>query len=149
MITVRYNTLLGYAGLIPFILLPLLYVKPLLLSPEQVLELYGLYSALILGFMAGVLWPVLHNQTPAPEKAWHLPLAAVMFPILSFIALLCARPYFLPLQACLFVLLRLSEYRLGINRQYNKNYRALRNRLTTVVLLSHLSLSWLISIHTG
>ncbi|HEY9042806.1 MAG TPA: DUF3429 domain-containing protein [Rheinheimera sp.] len=145
----RYNNLLGYAGLIPFILLPLLYVTPLLLSQEQVLELYGLYSALILGFMAGVLWPVLHNQTPAPEKAWHLPLAAVMLPILSFIALLCAKPYFLPLQACLYVLLRLSEYRLGINRQYSKDYRALRNQLTTVVLLSHLSLRWLVSMDTG
>ena len=51
-------SVLGYAGLIPFIALPLLYLQPFYLSTAQTLELYSLYSALILGFMAGVLWPV-------------------------------------------------------------------------------------------
>jgi hypothetical protein len=129
---------LGYAGLLPFIGLPLLYVQPLWLSTDQILELYSLYSALILGFMAGVIWPVLHGSALTSDKTEQLALTAVLFPILSFIALLFARDYFLLCQAGLFVLLRVAEYRLGINRLYSSRYRALRNQLTVVVFISHL-----------
>ncbi|MDP2713758.1 DUF3429 domain-containing protein [Rheinheimera sp.] len=138
-------SVLGYAGLMPFIALPLLYLQPFYLSAALTLELYSLYSALILGFMAGVLWPVLHSNTTTAAKTDHLAIAAVTFPVLSFIALLTAVEYFLLAQACLFVLLRLSEYRLGINRQYSKSYRALRNHLTLVVLASHSLLYYLIT----
>jgi hypothetical protein len=138
--------LLGYAGLIPFVVLPLLYVTPKWLSPERILELYQLYSALILGFMAGVLWPVLHSNTASQSKTERLALAAVAFPVLSFLALLSAPEYFLPAQACLFVLLRLTEYRLGLNRQYPGPYRSLRNQLTLVVLASHVLLYFLTSV---
>ena len=137
--------LLGYAGLIPFIVLPLCYSYPQWLSPATTLELYQLYSALILGFMAGVLWPALHNNATA-AKSDRMALAAVTFPVLSFIALFAAAEYFLPAQACLFVLLRLTEVRLGINRQYQPQYRALRNQLTLVVLFSHFLQYYLVSI---
>lgn len=137
--------LLGYAGLIPFIVLPLSYSYPLWLSPAKALELYQLYSALILGFMAGVLWPALHNNTTTAAKTDRLALTAVLFPVLSFIALFSAEEYFLPAQACLFVLLRLTEMRLGINRQYQSEYRTLRNQLTLVVLFSHLLFYYLLS----
>ena len=138
-------SVMGYAGLMPFIALPLLYLQPFYLSTAQTLELYSLYSALILGFMAGVLWPVLHSNNTTAANADRLAIAAVSFPVLSFIALFTAVEYFLPAQACLFVLLRLSEYRLGINRQYSKGYRALRNQLTLVVSASHLWFYWLIN----
>lgn len=131
-------SVLGYAGLIPFITLPLLYHWQLWLSAADILQLYQLYSALILGFMAGVLWPVLHSNTAPAAKTDRLAIAAVSFPVLSFIALFTSGDYFLPAQACLFVLLRLSEYRLGINRQYSSDYRALRNHLTLGVSISHL-----------
>lgn len=136
---------LGYAGLIPFIGLPLLYSQPLWLSRADIMQLYQLYSALILGFMAGVLWPVLHSNTAAAAKINRLALLAVTFPVLSIIALLLAGEYFLPAQACLFVLLRTAEYRSGLNQQYSAQYRALRNRLTLVVCISHLLLYWLTS----
>lgn len=48
---------LGYLGLIPFVLLPPISALGLIES-GQALRLFQLYSALILGFMAGVLWPV-------------------------------------------------------------------------------------------
>ena len=137
--------LLGYAGLIPFIVLPLSYSYPLWLSPAKALELYQLYSALILGFMAGVLWPALHSNTTTAAKTDRLALTAVFFPVLSFIALLSAAEYFLPAQACLFVLLLLTDMRLGINRQYQSEYRTLRNQLTLVVLFSHLLFYYLLS----
>lgn len=137
--------LLGYAGLIPFIVLPLSYSYPLWLSPAKALELYQLYSALILGFMAGGFWPVLHSNITSEAKTERLALAAVAFPVLSFLALFTAPEYFLPAQACLFVLLRLSEFRLGLNRQYAGPYRSLRNQLTLVVLFSHVLLYFLAS----
>lgn len=135
-------SVLGYAGLIPFIALPLLYLQPFYLSAAEIPELYSLYSALILGFMAGVFWPVLHTNSSA--KTGRLAIAAVSFPVLSFIALFTASEYFLPAQACLFILLRLAEYRLGINRQYSISYRALRNQLTLIVSASHLLLYFII-----
>lgn len=137
--------LLGYAGLIPFVALPLLYTTPMWLSPARILELYQLYSALILGFMAGVFWPVLQSNITSEAKTERLALAAVAFPVLSFLALFTAPEYFLPAQACLFVLLRLSEFRLGLNRQYAGPYRSLRNQLTLVVLFSHVLLYFLAS----
>lgn len=142
----RLIKLLGYTGLIPFVALPLVYTTPMWLSPARVLELYQLYSALILGFMAGVLWPVLHNNTVSQAKTERLALAAVAFPVLSLLALFSAPEYFLPAQACLFVLLRLTEYRLGLNRQYTGPYRSLRNQLTLVVLASHILLYFLLSV---
>lgn len=133
---------LGYAGLIPFVTLPLLFVFPLWLSSEQILELYFSYSAMILAFMAGVLWPVLHNHS---QKSAKLATIAVLFPVLSFIALLPGRDYFLLFQAALFVLLRQGEFWLGINRLYNAQYNTLRNRLTVVVVVSHVTFNWLVN----
>lgn len=138
-------SVLSYAGLIPFIALPLLYLKPFYLSAAQTLELYSLYSALILGFMAGVLWPVLHAHTTTTVKTDNLATAAVAFPIFSFLALFTSAEYFLLAQACLFVLLRVTEYRLGVNRHYSKGYRALRNNLTLIVLISHVLLYYLVT----
>ena len=138
-------SVLGYAGLIPFMVLPLLYLQPLYLNTSQALELYYLYSALILGFMAGVLWPVLHSNNANSANAELLALSAVAFPVLSFLSLLFAGEYFLPAQACLFVLLRFTEHQFGINVNYSADYRALRNRLTLLVSISHLLLYGLIN----
>lgn len=135
---------LGYAGLIPFVVLPLLYIQPLWLSADQIIDLYYLYSTVILGFMAGVLWPVLHDKSLTPDKCEVLALTAVLFPIFSFCALLFEREYFLLCQAVLFVLLRLCEYRLNIDRRYSSQYRNLRNQLTLIVLLSHLGFNLLV-----
>ena len=85
---------LGYAGLLPFIALPLLYSWQLWLSSADIMQLYQLYSALILGFMAGVLWPVLHSQSATTAKINRLALLAVAFPVLSIITLLLAGTYF-------------------------------------------------------
>ncbi len=129
--------ILGYAGLLPFALLPLAYHMQWLADSAQLLQLYQLYSALILGFMAGVLWPVLHSkQHSAAEN--KLALLAVSFPVISIISLALLPGYFLLLQAILFGLLRLSEYTSGINQRYSSSYRSLRNALTLVVTVSHL-----------
>lgn len=136
--------LLGYAGLLPFIALPLLYNQQWMFDSAELLQLYQLYSALILGFMAGVLWPVLYQQQHT-ACGRHLALLAVCFPVLSIIGLAFASAHFLLLQALLFVLLRLAEYGSQINRQYSTDYCHLRNQLTLVVSASHLLMYWCVS----
>lgn len=137
---------LGYAGLLPFALLPLAYHLQWYDSAQLVL-LYQLYSALILGFMAGVLWPVLYHQGPVLHQQEQsgtqasynsYALLAVSFPVVSIIGLALLPGYFLLLQALLFVLLRLAECTTAINRRYSNGYQSLRNALTLVVTVSHL-----------
>ena len=146
---------LGYAGLIPFVVLPLWYLLPGWVGAHQILQLYSHYSALILGFMAGALWPWQYlaaasltarenttelESTANQTRLTRLALLAVTFPVLSILALFIVPDHFLPLQAGLFALLRLAEYLSGVNRQYHSAYRRLRNQLTLLVVLSHLVL---------
>lgn len=132
--------ILGYAGLLPFALLPLAYHLQWQFGYTPLLLLYQLYSALILGFMAGVLWPVLYQQelSRTPNTCNSYALLAVSFPVVSIVGLAILPGYFLLLQALLFVLLRLAEYTSAINRRYSKSYQSLRNALTLVVTVSHL-----------
>lgn len=143
--------LLGYAGLVPFVLLPVLYSQQLWPGSGQVLQLYHLYSALILGFMAGVLWPVLSpslytgaDRHSGKVSSDTMALVAVSFPVLSIIALALSPEYFLLLQTLLFVLLRLAEYFTTVNQHYSAAYRSLRNQLTLIVSASHLLMYWLL-----
>lgn len=131
---------LGYLGLIPFVLLPPLSALGLIES-GQALRLFQLYSALILGFMAGVLWPVLHQAAHPTRRA----LVAVAFPVASVIGFAVLRPpEALVLQAALFLGLRLFEYLAGVDRQYPARYPQLRWQLTAVVVFMHLlyALAW-------
>ncbi|MBV2128694.1 DUF3429 family protein [Arsukibacterium indicum] len=142
---------LGYAGLLPFAVLPLAYHMQWLpvqwlSGSTQLLQLYQYYSALILGFMAGVLWPVLYQPAGKQSDANTLALLAVSFPVISIICLALLPDYFLPLQALLFLLLRLAEFHSGINQRYGKDYRTLRNALTLVVVVSHVVMFALIQL---
>ncbi|GGW49354.1 DUF3429 domain-containing protein [Alishewanella tabrizica] len=126
--------LLGYSGLLPFILLPLCSLIWPLLAPAQALLLFQFYSCLILGFMAGVLWPVLYKTSQPDVRA----LWAVSFPVLAIIGIALLPAYVLILLAVLFVALRAYEYLSDINALYAKPYQRLRNHLTVVVVLCHL-----------
>lgn len=131
---------LGYLGLTPFVLLPLLGALGLM-EFGQALRLFQLYSALILGFMAGVLWPVLYRPRASSRRA----LVAVAFPVVSLVGFALMTPsQALVLQAALFLGLRLFEYLAGVDRQYPKGYPVLRWQLTGVVVLMHLlfTLAW-------
>lgn len=126
--------LLGYAGLIPFIALPLSSMVFDLLPPAQAMLIFQFYSCLILGFMAGVLWPVLY-QTPQqnPRALW-----AVSFPVIAILALTFTPAISVLILAALFMLLRGYEFWSGLNSQYDTAYQRLRNHLTFVVVLCHL-----------
>ena len=127
---------LGYLGLLPFILLTLLTFFPI--WPQlDALTLFQRYSAIILGFMAGVLWPVWAQQGSVRQLA----LFAVSLPVLSFLAGLLPAAYTLAIELLLFIALRLGERWFALDEQYHPSYLQLRNRLTWVVVACHL-LMW-------
>lgn len=126
---------LGYAGLIPFIFLPLCSLVWQLMVPAQALLLFQFYSCLILGFMAGAIWPVLYQaKQPASRAIW-----AVTFPVLAILGIAILPAYILIILALLFLALRVYEYQTEINTLYSPSYSMLRNQLTAVVVLSHLA----------
>jgi len=129
---------LGYAGLIPFIGLAWLTWQPWLLSAAEATRLFHVYSALILGFMAGVLWPVLYRAAAPGRTA----LLAVSFPVLSFIAYALVPAIAAPVQGLLFLALRVSEITSGIERNYLPAYRSLRWQLTVIVVACHGAVCW-------
>lgn len=126
--------LLGYAGLLPFILLPVAALIWPIIAPAQALLLFQFYSCLILGFMAGVTWPVLYQAKQPAARA----LGAVTFPVLAIIGIALLPAYALLIMAALFCALRIYEYLTATNTEYNQAYRSLRNQLTMVVVLCHL-----------
>ncbi len=128
---------LGYAGLIPFLLLTSLVWLPLLPGFDA-LAMFQRYSAIILAFMAGVLWPVWSQQAPFKPLA----IFAVALPVLSFSAGVLPDSALLAVELLLFLLLRLGERWFGLDQQYHPLYLQLRNRLTLVVVCCHLLLIW-------
>lgn len=123
---------LGYAGLLPFLLLTALCYWPIF--PEfDALAMFQRYSAIILGFMAGVLWPVWSQQAALRPLA----LFAVALPVISFAAGLLPDSLLLVVELLLFLVLRGGERWFGLDEQYHPAYLQLRNRLTGVVVLCH------------
>jgi hypothetical protein len=123
---------LGYAGLIPFVVLMLLSAWPV--WPElQAPVLFQRYSAIILAFMAGVLWPVWSQQAPLRPLA----VFAVSIPVLSFLAGVFPDAWLIAIELLLFLCLRLGERWFGLDQLYHPAYLKLRQRLTRVVVLCH------------
>lgn len=126
---------LGYLGLVPFLVLTLLTFFPVIPGLDA-LQLFQRYSAIILGFMAGVLWPVWSQRL----SVWPLALFAVSLPILSFLAGLLPTSLTLSVELVLFWILRLGERWFEIDDQYHPAYLQLRKQLTTVVVACHAAL---------
>ncbi|QEW06855.1 DUF3429 domain-containing protein [Nitrincola iocasae] len=125
---------LGYAGVLPFVGLAIATHFPDLIAYDVSRSLFMLYSCLILGFMAGVLWPVLF-QTDKPS---HFALIAVSFPVLSIISLALLPHLAVIIQTGLFLTLRLAESLYGIDQRYPPGYSSLRWQLTAIVCLAHI-----------
>lgn len=129
----RLIQLLGYAGLLPFIGLTILQLWPELLTFTPPYSAFQSYSQIILAFMAGVLWPVLYQQS---ER--FLPVWVVSFALIGWFSSLLVPPQQLLVLAAAFVALRLFEIRQGSRLTYSPTYSRLRNHLTTVVVICHL-----------
>ncbi|WLD58516.1 DUF3429 domain-containing protein [Salinispirillum sp. LH 10-3-1] len=130
---------LGYAGLIPFVALPLLQVTGSAATALPPITLFSFYSVVILGFMAGVLWPARAAESAHGTLAW----LAVTPPVVGFLTLAFFPGVFLWVQLLLFLALRAAEMRLQFDRHYAPYYRTLRWHLTIVVVACHV---WMIAL---
>ena len=129
----RLIQLLGYAGLLPFIGLTILQLWPELLTFTPPYSAFQSYSQIILAFMAGVLWPVLYQQSERFFPVW-----VVSFALIGWFSSLLVPPQQLLVLAAAFVALRLFEIRQRSQLNYSPAYSRLRNHLTTVVVTCHL-----------
>jgi hypothetical protein len=132
--------LLGYAGLIPFVGLTAMQFLPQAAGFNLPYAAFQSYSQIILAFMAGVLWPVLHQQS-----AKLFPLWVVSFALIAWFSSLLQPVPQLMVFAAAFALLRLMEIRLADSLSYSPAYQRLRNHLTTVVVTCQLVYAWSIS----
>lgn len=126
--------ILGYLGLLPFLALSLLTFFPL--PGFDALMMFQRYSAIILGFMAGVLWPVWSQRL----SVWPLAVFAVSLPVLTFLAGFLPVTATLSVELLLFVALRLGERWFELDQQYHPAYLQLRKQLTAVVVACHATL---------
>ncbi|RAU16635.1 DUF3429 domain-containing protein [Nitrincola tibetensis] len=125
---------LGYSGLLPFIYLTYALITGNSQQLDETSLLFSIYSCLILGFMSGVIWPVLYQQ-PSRNR---LALWAVSFPVFSFLSFIWLSDYILLIQTGLFILLRIVEVAEGIDEAYPTGYASLRWQLTSIVSVCHL-----------
>lgn len=125
---------LGYLGLVPFVALTIAAYFPL--GDLDALAMFQRYSAIILAFMAGVLWPVWSQRL----SVWPLAMFAVSLPILSFFAGFLPVAGTLTLEMLLFVVLRLGERWFALDDQYHPAYLQLRQQLTSVVVVCHFAM---------
>lgn len=122
---------LGYAGLIPFILIG----GAVGVGVEGAPDLFKLYSLLILAFMAGGCWGV---EQANPEKIDSTLLALAIGAFLWGVI-----AYFLPINVAVvmllvgFVLLLWIEANPLFKDAYDESYKKLRIILTSVVLVMH------------
>lgn len=129
--------LLGYIGLMPFIMLPFLMLWETV-SYFEGISFFIQYSAIILSFLGGVLWfdGIHNNRTPLFLYLSMIPLLTAWLgviwlpPLLSLIILAVA-----------FIVLIVYEFTLSSLAIW---YRSLRIRLTAITIGCHLMIIWLI-----
>ncbi|WP_163132235.1 DUF3429 domain-containing protein [Agarivorans sp. Alg241-V36] len=132
----RSYKLLGYAGLSAFIALALaVAVKlPLLGLPATQVFLY--YSVAILCFLSGSLWAQTLNSEASSPAQLYLSNGLTLLGVACL--LLNSRSSALVILACAFIYLYYREWHSSNPSRLGKSYQAMRLKLTTVVVLSHL-----------
>lgn len=131
---------LGYAGLVPFVVMTAMQLWPAGFAFTVPYAAFQSYSQIILAFMAGVLWPVLHQQ-----QAKLFPVWVVSFALAAWFSSLLGPLQQLLVLAAAFALLRLLEIILAQSLAYPPAYHRLRNHLSIVVICCLLTYAWTIS----
>lgn len=123
--------LLGWAGLLPFCLLPLV----MLWQPDSTAvagQLLSLYAFGILCFLLGIWWGIgVMRKAPLP-----LIYSNALFLVLLVTRVLADDRRFMPVAALLFVVLILMERSLAVFQRQPVYYATLRRRLSLVAALS-------------
>jgi hypothetical protein len=131
------SKILGFTGLIPFLLCPLFVFMGL---PENaiVYHIFCLYSAVILSFLGGTVWGASLQRSRAPQA---LTIFSVIYPLLAWVCLLWnALQVTLSLFILAYVHLWILEKKAYDWEQLPYGYKAFRTTLTTIVVLAHCSL---------
>ena len=130
--------LLGYAGLIPFIMLPLLAYTEVI-NYFYSFQHFVQYSAIILSFFGGIHWyDALQNN-----RVNHQLYVSMLPSIIAWLSLLILDGnMLLGVLSCTFIgMLMYDKYTLVMEKAKVIAYTKLRLILTTVVALCHLSMA--------
>ncbi|WP_119395217.1 DUF3429 domain-containing protein [Salinibius halmophilus] len=127
----------GYGGLIPFVGLTALTAASVTLPFSlQPVDLFLYWSAIILSFMAAIIWGLALFVSGIKEKPALT--VAVALTILGWVALLLPTTVSLLLLIAAFAGLWRFEQTHAFKQVYSCEYRRLRSQLTAVVILCHL-----------
>ncbi|WJG10961.1 DUF3429 domain-containing protein [Aliiglaciecola sp. LCG003] len=132
--------ILGYAGLIPFILLPFLTVWGTVSFFEGV-SFFNQYSVIILSFLGGVLW---QDAIRFDKSSSQLYIAMLPSLIGWFALALLPAMNVLWVLLCCYLLVLIYEFSVMDQQVW---YRSLRIRLTAISMGGHLMMIWLL--YTG
>ena len=144
---------LGYAGLLPFLLAMYLLLSGSLLQASDVVAVFLSYSTVILAFLGGTLWGRVSLLQESPSTALLLVASNLiaLFGWANLLLGLASEKVAVAGLAIGFVLVLLVESRFvrflfaGINPQSRNSYLNLRITLTSIVVLLHLLMFYLIS----
>jgi hypothetical protein len=134
--------ILGVAGLIPFVGLPIAY-KLDLMSLAQSVAYFVQYSAVLLSFFGGIhWWDAISNQRY--DKQMYI---AMLPTIIGWLCLVFAYDAkVLGILSLSYVgILLYDKFTLSMSKEQIVSYISLRMALTTVVVATHAWMIWLIS----
>jgi hypothetical protein len=124
--------LLGYAGLLPFVVFLSLSTQTTLWLPDTKYAFIA-YSAIILSFIAGSLWRVGESKSQRNHQ-----IISNIFSLLAFSALLIDSIIALTLLALGYLFIFVYEARLVKLNTPDDEYITMRTRLTASVIVMHL-----------
>lgn len=132
----KQATYLAYAGLIPFILLPL-YIASDNLAIFEGIGYFIQYSAIILSFLGGIHW----YESIRNESSGHQLYVSMLPSIVAWLSLVLLAPGIALMTIGISHMLMLI-YDLSVLKP-SKAYAAMRMRITSLVLGSHMMMGWL------
>mgnify|MGYP000580855583 CR=1 FL=1 len=135
-----YFKYLGYAGLLPFISLPLLSFLGWL-DHFRAVEYFVQYSAIILSFFGGVHWA----QALDKNTVDHQVFVAMLPSIVAWLSVITLNGTWLlsTLALAYIAILMYDKYTLKLDQQMVVEYTLFRTILTTLVVFCHFVMSWL------
>jgi hypothetical protein len=136
----RNAKILGYAGLLPFIGLPILIIIGQLEYYQGYLYFIQ-YSAIILSFFGGIHWlDALQNR-----RSDHQLYVAMLPSIIAWLSLifLSGNALLSTLSVAYIGILMYDKYVLALEKDILIDYTFLRVVLTTIVVISHLVMAYL------
>ncbi|MEM0911110.1 MAG: DUF3429 domain-containing protein [Pseudomonadota bacterium] len=132
--------ILGYAGLIPFVALPILTMTGLL-SFYQSYQYFAQYSAIILSFFGGIHW----ITAIVDKNNSHQIFIAMLPSIIAWLSLiLLSGKVLLTMLSLTFIgMFIYDKYALALPKYIVVDYIKLRLQLTTGVVICHLTMAYL------